>query len=175
MMRCLRLINHLVAKAEEYIIAWGILCMFFLLVTNVLMRTFLSKSIVFSEEGGQMLLTIITFVGFSYVTRNGKHIRMSAIYDHVGEKTKKLLACLISLITSISLFWMSYVAFKYMWVLIISKRVTPALHIPVYLVIFIVVLGLFSSAIQYLTIFILNLKNKDSYIGTYLGAENSDF
>lgn len=168
-------IDKFMENVEKVIIAFGIIFMALVLIVNVILRTFFASSLTFSEEIGQILLMAITFVGMSYVARHGKHIRMSAVYEIVKPKYKKVLAIIISVITSITLFWLSYVAFNYVLSLMASFRVTPALRIPVYLVTFVVVYGYISSAIQYLYISYLNFKKKEIYLGTYQGAEEIDF
>ena len=55
-------IDFWVAKIEEYILAWSILLMFIVLTVNVILRFLFSKSLVFSEELGQILITITTFL-----------------------------------------------------------------------------------------------------------------
>ena len=174
-MKWLKLLDRLMSKIEEYALAWGIILMAVLLILNVLLRFFWGKSITFSEEVGQILLTVVTFIGLSYVARHGKHIRMSVLYDYASLRLRKFLACLISLVTGLTLFWLSWIAFKYMLAVKASNRITPALSIPVYLVTGVVVLGFLSAAVQYAHIFYLNATSRESYLGTYPGAEDSVF
>ena len=174
-MKLLRLLDRLMAKVEEVLLAMGILLMSALLIVNVLLRTTIGSSITFSEEVGQMLLTVVTFIGLSYVARHGKHIRMSILYDLAGPKLRKFLSVTVSLITSLTLYWLTWIAYNYMTAIKMSNRVTPALGIPVWLVTAVVVLGFFSAATQYAHIFYLNLVNKESFLGTYPGAEDENF
>lgn len=171
----LKKIDQWMERLEKLLISFGVIFMALILIVNVILRTFFAGGLSFSEEVGQALLMTITFVGMSYVARHGKHIRMSAVYDLMSPRLKKATAILISLVTSAALFWMSYISCTYVLSLKASFRVTPALRIPVYLITCVVVYGFLSSAVQYLYIAWLNLFRKEIYIGTYLGAENTDF
>lgn len=161
----LKKIDYWLSKFEEYTIASCILLMFITLTTNVILRYLFSKSLVFSEELVQILVTVTTFFGLGLVTRQGRHIRMSTLYDISNHAIKKVLASVTSLITSGALFWMSYIAFKYAQAVKFTGRVTPTLHIPIYITIVIIALGLLSAAVQFAYIFYLNVSKKDNYIG----------
>ena len=158
-------IDFWVAKIEEYILAWSILLMFIVLTVNVILRFLFSKSLVFSEELGQILITITTFFGLGLVTRRGQHIRMSTLYDYSKKPVKKFVAVFTSLVTSGALFWMAFIAFKYAQTVKFTGRVTPTLHIPVYWTVSIVAIGLLLAAIQFAYIFILNISSRHNFIG----------
>lgn len=174
-MKLLRFLDRLMARLEEVFLASAILLMSLLLIVNVLMRVTIGSSVTCAEELGQILLTVVTFVGISYVARHGKHIRMSIFYDLGGPGLRKFMATLVSLVTSLTLYWLTWIAYNYMTAIKISHRVTPALGIPVWLVTCVVVLGFFSAATQYAHIFYLNLAAKESFLGTYPGAEDESF
>ncbi|MCC8184687.1 TRAP transporter small permease [Cloacibacillus porcorum] len=161
----LKKFDFYVSKFEEYVIAWSILLMFIVLTVNVILRFLFSKSLVFSEELGQILVATTTFFGLGLVTRRGQHIRMSTLYDYSNTTIRKALALLTSFVTSGALFWMSYITFKYAQTVKFTGRVTPTLHIPVYITVAIVAIGMLSAAIQFACIFYLNLTGKDTYIG----------
>ena len=66
---------------EEFILSGGILVIAALTIANVFCRTFFGFSLAFAEEVSQFLIVLITFVGLSYGASQGRHIRMTAIYD----------------------------------------------------------------------------------------------
>ncbi len=168
-MSLLKWIDYLLEKIEELVLALGIISMSVLLLINVFLRTFFSRSIVMAEEVGQILLIAITFIGLSYVARHGRHIRMSVVYDFIGTKYRKVLAIIIPLVTGMTLYYLSYVAFRYMWAIKLSNRVTSSLKIPVHWITVLVVIGLFTSGTQFIRISYLNIRNKGEkdLIGTY--------
>ncbi|MCG8485601.1 MAG: TRAP transporter small permease [Clostridia bacterium] len=166
-MNALKKIDTFIYKMEESILAFSIMGMSLILVSNVTARLVFDSSLIFAEEIGRYLIVLVTFMGMSYVARIDKHVKVSAFYDHSSLKVKKIIALLISSFTSITLFWLCYIAYRYMLSTIASGRVSPALGIPVYLITGLVCLGIFFTAIQYLVIFILNIKEKDIYIGRF--------
>ena len=68
---------------EEAILSGGILVIAFLTIANVFCRTFLGFSLAFAEEVSQFLIILVTFVGLSYGAAQGRHIRMTALYDEL--------------------------------------------------------------------------------------------
>ena len=172
-MSLLKRMDHLFEKAEEILLAFGIIALSVLLLINVFLRFFFSRSIVMAEEVGQIILLAITFLGLSYVARHGRHIRMSVVYDVVSNKFRKILAVIISLVTSITLYYLSYVAFRYVAAIKLANRVTSSLNIPVYMINLVVAIGLFTAATQFLRIFYLNIRNMNGkdLVGSYPQGE----
>lgn len=168
-MSLFRVIDHLWEKAEELLLAFGTIGLSTLLLINVFLRFFFSKSIVMAEEVGQIIILSVTFLGLSYVARHGRHIRMSVIYDLVGARYRKILAIFIPLVTSMTLFYLSYIAFRYVGVIKLAHRVTSSLQIPVYRINLVVAVGLLTAGIQFLRIFFLNVGGKEGedLVGTY--------
>ncbi|WP_417616189.1 TRAP transporter small permease [Oceanisphaera sp.] len=164
--RMLTLTDKLIGKAEIYVLGWGIIIMAVNTIANVFGRYLFSQSIYFTEELNEFLIVIITFIGLGYVTRKGRHIRMSALYDLLSTRYKKLLMILIASLTAVAMFTLAWYALEYVTKLASRGRVTPALQIPLYLTYIWVVLGFAVTGIQYvLTAFRnLNLSEEDVYI-----------
>ncbi|MFD1008388.1 TRAP transporter small permease [Oceanisphaera ostreae] len=164
--RMLTLTDKLIGKAEIYVLGWGIIIMAVNTIANVFGRYLFSQSIYFTEELNEFLIVIITFMGLGYVTRKGRHIRMSALYDLLSTRYKKLLMIIIASLTAVAMFTLAWYAFEYVAKLASRGRVTPALQFPLYLTYIWVVLGFAVTGIQYvLTAFRnLNLSEEDVYI-----------
>jgi len=158
--------NKLLCKIEEFILSYGIIVMSVILIGNVISRSVFNNSWKFAEEVGQCLLFFVTFVGVSYATRKGKHIRMSAIFDAVSDKSKKVLMIIVSGITSVTMFYIAYLGLQYTLKVHRIGRVTPALRFPMFVIVGVVALGFFLSGIQYFLNLVLNLKEKEVYVGT---------
>lgn len=165
-MRLMSKIDKAIGKIEEFILGFGVIAMAAVLIGNVISRTLLNSSWTFAEEVGQMLLITITFIGTSYAARKGKHVRMSAIFDAVPIKVQKIIYHIICLTTSVSMFFLTYIAYQYMMNVHRISRVTPALRMPMSIIVAVVAFGFLFTAIQYLSIFVLNLKHEEVYIGT---------
>lgn len=170
-MGILKQLDRIMIKFEEVLLATGTIALTGLLLTNVFLRTFFSRSIVMAEEISRIVVLAITFIGLSYVARHGNHIRMDVVYNLVSKKYRKFLAMFISLITSATLYYLAYVAYLYMMTIKLSNRVTASLQIPVHYITALVVIGFITAGTQYARIFFLNLKNigndEDDLVGTY--------
>ncbi len=147
--RVLTGLDNFIGKVESLILTLSIVAMATNSIANVFGRYLFNQSLYFSDELNQFLIVIITFMGLGYITRQGKHIRMSAFYDILPAAKRKLLMVLISFVTAIVMLILAWSALEY--VLKIAQRgwVTPALQVPLYLTYMWVALGLLLASIQY--------------------------
>ncbi|RDE25343.1 TRAP transporter small permease [Motiliproteus coralliicola] len=159
-------LDNLIGKIEAQVLAWGIMIMAVNTIANVFGRYFFNQSIYFTEELNQFLIVIITFMGLGFVTRKGRHIRMSAFYDMLSPRPKKLLMILIALVTAVAMFVLAWYAFEYVAKIARRGRVTPALQVPLYLTYIWVVVGFIVTGIQYLLCMVKNfdLDDEEVYI-----------
>lgn len=145
----LAVIDQWIGKTEAVILSVAVLAMAANSIANVLGRYLFSQSLYFSDELNQFLIVIITFIGLGHVTRKGKHIRMSALYDMLSIRWQKLFMIVIALMTAATLLLLTWYAGEYVLKIAKRGRVTPALQIPLYLTYIWVVLGFFIASIQY--------------------------
>lgn len=155
------LLDRILAKVESFILAYGILAMFLNTISNVFSRYILGQSLYFSEELNQFLIVLVTFVGLGYATRRGRHIRMSAFYDQLGDRARKGLMIVIAAVTGAVMFWLAWVSLQYVQSVATSSRVTPALQVPLYLTYVWVPFGFFLTGIQYALTVLRNLRDSD--------------
>lgn len=169
-------IDNLISKAESVILAIGILLMASNTIANVVGRFVFSYSLFFSEELNRILIVLITFAGIGYAARQGRHIRMSALFDALNVSLRKILMVIIAFVTALFMFALCYFSIKYIGKLQTSGRVLPALQIPVYLIYLWVPVGFAVTGIQYLLTAIKNLSAKDVYLSTTTldGYEDSE-
>lgn len=154
-------------RLEIFCLSTSIMLMAANTIINVFGRYVFSNSLYFSEELNQILMVVVTFMGLGYVTRKGRHIRMSAIYDALSDKGKKYIMLIITLTTAATLFLLSYYAYSYVFSVAHRGTLTPSLQIPLYWTLIVVPLGLFIGGIQYSLAFIKNLQTKDVYLSFY--------
>lgn len=162
----LGVIDTVIGRVESLFLAIGVLLMALNTVANVVGRYLLGNSIFFSEELNRILIILITFAGISYAARHGRHIRMSAIYDALPPKLRKLLMIIISLVTAALMFALCYYAINYIGTQATRGRVLPSLQIPVWIILVWVPVGLFMTGAQYLLTAIKNITSKDIYLST---------
>jgi len=160
----LQKISSFTERLEKVIIGGGIMLMMINSTANAIGRYVFNKSIFFSEELNQFLIVWISFVGFAYAVRKGRNIRMTAVYDSMSHRVKKILTIIIAISTAALLFYLSYKSFFYVEELKEIRRLSSALQFPVYIVYAIIPVGLFMAGIQYLISFIMNITHQEIYI-----------
>ena len=166
-------IDNCIARLEEIIMALGVILMAVNTIVNVVSRFVFNHSIVFAEELNSIFILLVTFAGIGYAARHGRHIRMSAIYDHLPEKMRKVLMTAITGITALFMLLLAWYAVEYILNLYSKGRVYPALGIPVYISYVWVPVGLFVTGIQYALTFIKNIREPDIYLSTNLHEAES--
>lgn len=157
-------IDVYIGNVEVFILSWGIILMAVNTIANVFGRYVFNQSIYFSEELNEFLIIIVTFIGLGYATRKGIHIRMSAIYDALPQKLRKMLMVVIAGTTAVMMAVLAWYALEYVQKVASRGRITPALQLPLYLTYVWVVVGLALASFQYLLTAIRNLNFSEEEI-----------
>ncbi|WP_404386269.1 TRAP transporter small permease [Caenispirillum salinarum] len=163
-LNAISILDTVLAKVETLILAYGILLMFLNTIANVIGRFVFGQSLYFSEELNQFLIVLVTFVGLGYATRRGRHIRMSAFYDQLSDRGRKILMIIIAAVTGAVMFWLSWISYQYVLSVANSGKVTSALRVPLYLTYLWVPFGFFLTGIQYALTVLRNLRDPDVWI-----------
>lgn len=164
LVRILQASDNGIAAVERTLLSIGVLGMTGVSVGNVLMRNLFGASLVFADEVNQILIILITFTGIGFAARQGRHIRMTALYDQFGRRLRKLLMITIALLTAALLFTLSWYSLQYVLHVEQTNAVTPALRIPIYLSYAVAPIGLLLGAVQYLLAATRNLLEREVYI-----------
>ncbi len=159
-------IDNGIARLEGFLLAAGVLLMAGNSVANVIGRYFLGQSIQFTEEVNQILIILITFAGISYAARHGRHIRMTAFFDMMPGRMRKLLMIVIALVTAGFMFALAWYSWGFMMTQLSRGRVLPSLQIPVWMTVVWVPVGFFMTGLQYLLTTIKNIIAPDIYLST---------
>jgi len=172
----LGVLDNAISRVESFFLAVGVLLMAANTIANVVGRFVFQSSIFFSEELNRILIILITFAGISYAARQGRHIRMSAIYDAMPPSVRKSMMIVIALVTAAFMFALCYYAVGYIMTQAGRGRVLPALQIPVWWTLVWVPVGFFMTGMQYLLTAIKNLTEKDIYLSTNVleGYDNDE-
>lgn len=149
---------------ERWTLILGILLMAALNIVNVLARNLLDNSLPFVGEVSQILIILVTFLGVGYAARQGRHIRMTALYDQLGERMRRWVMAAIALSTAALLFVLAWYALEYVLQTRQIGSVTAALRIPLYLVYAAAPLGLALGSVQYLLTAARNLLADRAYV-----------
>lgn len=162
--RGLMALDRAITAVEKWSLVIGVLGMAAVSVGNVFMRNVLGESLVFADELNQVLIILVTFIGVGYAAREGRHIRMTAIYDQLGRRAKKVMMIIIASITAALLFILAVFSASYVIHVHQVSQVTPALGIPLYLVYLVAPVGLTLGGVQYVLTIIRNLVEPEVYI-----------
>ena len=161
-------IDSIIARVEAVLLAVGVLLMAANTIANVVGRFVFQSSLFFSEELNRILIILITFAGISYAARQGRHIRMSAIYDALPPHLRKPLMITIALVTALFMFVLCWYSIGYITTQASRGRVLPALQIPVWWTLVWVPVGFFMTGVQYTLTAVKNFLEKDIYLSTHI-------
>lgn len=169
-------VDEMISKIEELFLSYSIIFMAIILIGGVFARAVLNSSLTFTEEVGQILNIIVTFFGIGYCARQARHISMSVVYDIVNKKGKKVMMCIISLLTAIIMFYLTYLSIYYVTSVLELGRVTAALRIPMWITYVPIPLGFLLGGIEYSKTFVKNIRNKDEIFisSIYRHGENME-
>lgn len=148
---------------EVSVLSVGVFLLAALLIANVIARNFF-RSIYWAEEVSGILVLIITFVGVSYAVRKARHIRMGAIFDALPPKAQKVMIIIISAYGAAVMLFMARIAYQYMSTARLTQQVTPALRIPFWMTLIVIVLGFFSAGLQYIRTIVKNVVEKEVWL-----------
>lgn len=94
-----RKLDLLISRIERFVIAFALIIMTALIFGNIALRFFIGQTITWAEDLSIFLMICMSFFGAAYGTRLNRHITMSAIYDIISSRFKKIFY-IISLILS---------------------------------------------------------------------------
>lgn len=159
-------IDVFISKIEAVMLAMGVILMAVNTCINVIARYVFQEGLFFSGEINRILIILITFAGIGYAARHGRHIRMSAVYDAIPPKGRKVLMIIIALFTSLVMFFLCYHSYFYIDTLASRGRILPALGFEVWWIYIWAPVGFAITGIQYFLTAIKNFTSKDVYLST---------
>ena len=164
----------LISKFEGFMLAVGVIAMTVNTIAAVISRFVFNSAITFTDELNMIFIVVVTYAGLSYAARNGRHIRMSAIYDAMPAKTRKVLMIVMCSVTSFFMFFLSFYSCYYIVEVYESGRILPALGLPVFYIYLWVPVGFILTGLQYAFTVVKNLRESDIYLSTNLKDGYSD-
>lgn len=162
----LGVVDSVIARVEAVMLAAGVLLMALNTIANVIGRFVLQSSIYFTEEVNSILIVLITFAGISYAARHGRHIRMSAIFDMLPPRGRRIAMVVIAVITAIFMLGLAWYSAGYVITQAGRGRLLPALQIPVWWMYVWVPVGFFMTGIQYALTAVKNLTHREIWLST---------
>jgi C4-dicarboxylate transporter DctQ subunit len=126
--------DSILSKVENVLAAGALAAAALLAIVAVLLRTFFNEIIFWSEEAIIYLIIFSTFLGAVITLRHNEHVKVDVFAMFLKERGKRVMAVIGTLVLLVYLGAIGYFA----WVLVFEPRtsatVTPALHLPLWLV-----------------------------------------
>ena len=164
LVRMLQAVDNGIAWLEKAALGVGVLGMTTVSIANVFMRNVMGQSLTFADELNQALIILVTFLGVGFAARQGRHIRMTALFDQLGRLPRKITMMLVAASTAALLFTLAWYSLDYAMHTRNTGSVTPSLQIPLWLVYSVAPIGLAVGGIQYVMTLLRNLVSHDVYI-----------
>lgn len=166
LLKILEFIDKQISRLEGVMLAVGVVLMSVNTIAAVISRYVFNDAITYTDELNVIFIIIVTFAGLSYAARNGRHIRMSAIYDALPVKSRKVLMVVMTAVTSVLMFFLSYYSYYYIIEVYESGRILPALGLPVFYIYLWVPVGFAMTGLLYFFTVIKNITESDVYLST---------
>lgn len=155
-----------ISRFESFVLAIGVMMMALNTVIAVISRFVFNDAMIVTDELNQMFIVLVTFAGISYAARQGRHIRMSAIYDALPSSYRKVLMIIMSFSTAIIMFGLCFFSIQYNLGIYENGRMLTTLGIPAYFMYLWVPVGFFVTGLQYALTVTKNFREKDVYLST---------
>jgi TRAP-type C4-dicarboxylate transport system permease small subunit len=137
----------------------GISCTMFL---QIIMRYIFEMPLTWPEEISRYMWIWTVFFSMSYAIKVGNVLRVDVLTEFLPKNIKRYLEIFLQSIALAVYTVFSYYSVIVLNSLIISKRVSPALRIPMYLVYFVVCIGFFLSFLRTGQLLVKLFRNKDA-------------
>jgi TRAP-type C4-dicarboxylate transport system permease small subunit len=159
-------IDKQLSRFEGFMLAVGVIAMTINTIAAVISRFVFNDAITSTDELNVIFIVVVTYAGLSYAARNGRHIRMSAIYDAMPANIRKALMIVMASVTSGFMFFLSFYSYYYIVEVYKSGRILPALGLPVFYIYLWVLVGFIVTGLQYAFTVVKNLTESDVYLST---------
>ncbi|SDS58678.1 TRAP-type C4-dicarboxylate transport system, small permease component [Halopseudomonas xinjiangensis] len=161
--KVLGVLDRTAEHIEEFILGGSVLFLSGLLIVHVLGRQIFGTGVTGQVELTRMSMVIMTFAGLGYGVRKARHISMSAFYDQLRGKPRKLLLMFIHIVTGALMFYLAWHAWDYVSAIQDRGRRSSALQIPLWIPYMAAPVGFALAGIQYWLTVARNLISKDTY------------
>lgn len=152
-------------RVEEAVLCYTIVLLALFLILDVITRE-AGYCLYYSTEISNDLVILLTFVGLGYGVRRARHISMAAFFDLASRRAKKILVFVMSFVSSLVMFLMSYLAVTFVLQARAMEQATPSLRLPYWWFIAIIPVCFFYSGIQYALTFRKNILEREVWISS---------
>ncbi|MPY98070.1 MAG: TRAP transporter small permease subunit [Actinophytocola sp.] len=155
--------DSVLSKIENVLAAGSLGAAALLAIVAVILRTFFNEIIFWSEEAIIFLVIFSTFVGAVITLRHNEHVKIDLIAAFLRDSGKRVMAFLGALVTLVYLGVVGWFA----WLLIFEPRssmtTTPALDLPLWVVILPLPIGFTLMFLRTLEVLVRLARGRDPY------------
>lgn len=167
-------LDRWLSRFEAALLGVGVLLMATNVVANVIGRFVFQHSFFFTEELNRVLIVLITFAGLGYATRQGRHIRMNALFEALPATWRRWLMVVIALSTAALMAALCVFSLRYIFSIAATGRLLPALQIPVYWIYLWVPVGFAVTSLEYLLTASKNITSKQVYLSSWVRESDQE-
>jgi len=146
-------------RIEEFFISMALLFVTLLLFINVITRYSFGYSIKWAEELTRYLLIWVTFVGSSVCVRKQKHVGIDVLLTKCPTGKRWIISLIIAVIGLLFSFILTVYGWKITHSVILSKQLSPAMMLPMYLIYISIPIGGLLMSIRYFQVILAYLKD----------------
>ncbi len=156
----MKIIGKIDDHLEEVILVFLMAYFVFVVVAQVIARFVLQVPAAWTEETGRYAFIWLTFIGASYATKKGMHIRMDVVESYLKPKTARGMKLAAMLIFLVFLLIMSGIGLSVCQTLLVKPQKSPVLGLPMLAVYAAMPAGMILSAVRMLQWFYQELHQK---------------
>ncbi len=140
-----------IERLEEYIPIIFLFILFIVLIVQTFFRYVLSNSLLWPEEIARYAFIALVYFGSGVSAREGRHLEISVSKTLLGEKIRRILVVLTSVITTGYCILMTIWGFDMAMFVKESQQVSASIPIPTYIFYLCIPIGMIWMAIRTIT------------------------
>ena len=129
-----KIIAKLNKQSEEYLMAFLLVVLALVMLLQVIMRYFFKSALSWPEEFCRYVFIFISFLSIGYTVQKGLMLRLDFVTNILPKKVKRIYELFIWGICFIFFIYMLTYSFLLVKLTIVTKRVSPTIGIPYYIV-----------------------------------------
>lgn len=154
----MKLLKKIDDRLEEVLLILIMAYFVFAVVAQVVARFVLKVPAGWTEESARYAFIWMTFIGASYATKQGMHIRMDVLETYMKPKTARIFKLVSMLIFLVFLVVMAYLGVRVCHALVLKPQTSAVLKIPLIWVYISLPTGMILSVIRLVQWFYLELQ-----------------
>lgn len=165
MIRTLELISNYFTKFEKIFLITAISFMTLIVFFDFLLRELFDYSFIWAKELASFIMIWVGFIGASYATKENKHLVVGIPDKLFPKKILPYVSLFVNLLVFIVTIFLAYLGVLYVLETKEIGETSLVLNIPLWIVQIIIPVSLTIIAVRFITLAILILQGKISFIG----------